>query len=132
VPDSLTQEQLTLREQVARAQTEIQQLMQVAEEKMPHAVVPRNLTLLITQAQMLDQAELGELAMAEFERLAQEALIELRGNQHRGVPFDRENLALRASLISMQFFAQQGEAERANQLANEIQEVTGLDFGAGQ
>ncbi len=132
VPDSLTALQQDLREEVAAAQTEIQQLMRVAEEKMPHAVLPRNLTLLITQAQMLNQAELGELAWAEFERLAREALIDLRGNLYRGVPFDRENLALRASLISMQFFAQQGDVERAGQLANEIQRITGLDFGAGQ
>ncbi len=118
--------------QITENRQHILELHNFAEEKMPHAVTPRNVTLLISQAQMLARTELNEPAMQEFNHLVEIALDELNARKAaNGKNFNPGNndYNLQGLLIAVQFFTQQNETERATEIANQLQELLGNDIG---
>ncbi|MEZ4828345.1 MAG: hypothetical protein R3C61_18950 [Bacteroidia bacterium] len=104
-------------------------LVAFSEEKMPHRVVPRSLTLLITQGQMLEQLGLEELSLDEFIRLKPLAIADLNFRAANGFGVDQTTMSLRAAAIAIQIFMRRGMEKDAGDLAAAIQQATGNDLG---
>ncbi|MDX2248937.1 MAG: DUF2723 domain-containing protein [Bacteroidia bacterium] len=115
--------------EVNQLRTRIEELVRFADKKMPHSVVPKNLTLLITQGQMLEQIGLSDLALDEFHRLKPIALADLHFREKHGYDIDQNTLSLRAAVIAIQIFTRRGLETEAMEIASEIQKTTKSPIG---
>ncbi len=107
----------------------IREIVTAGEAKMPHAVVPRPLNLLITQAQLLDRVHLDDLAADEFRRVMDVVPVELQDAADRGEKLDASNLTLRSGMIAIQYLARVGRLEDARKLSATIASISGVDAG---
>ncbi|MEZ4777344.1 MAG: DUF2723 domain-containing protein [Bacteroidia bacterium] len=115
--------------EIDKLKSQIEALITFADQKMPHSVVPKGLTLLITQGQMLEQIGLSELALDEFIRLKPLALADLRFRAENDLDIDQNTLSLRAAVITIQIFVRRGMDVEANAIATEIQNATDSPIG---
>ncbi|MEL7532798.1 MAG: DUF2723 domain-containing protein [Bacteroidota bacterium] len=126
----------TVRAQYARQiesnRTKIGELLAFSEAKMPHSVIHRTITLMISQCQMLANAGLQEQALAEYANLEADALDYLRAQKEtQGRKFNpgQNNYYLQGLLLATQYYARVGQDEKANNLATELQTLLGNNVG---
>jgi hypothetical protein len=130
--DSLRAVSARLTQQMAENKQHIRELYAFSEEKMPHEVVHRSITLLISQAQMLARNNLQEEAAQEFEFLIADSIDELQAlKKAAGGKLEpgNNNFHLQGLLIAIQYYTQQKNIDRATELANQVQEILGNDIG---
>ena len=114
---------------ISDQQLRIQEIIEFSEEKIPYEVIPRNLSLVLTQAQMLDGVGLREMAYNEFQLLKEVSKRNLKILSDEGVKLDQNNLSLRGVAITIQFLARRGFIEEARELSNFLNETTGIPIG---
>ncbi|MEZ4848489.1 MAG: DUF2723 domain-containing protein [Bacteroidia bacterium] len=117
------------RMEILRHQARIEEIIAFSEEKMPHAVNPRNLTLLITQGQMMDQIGLKDMAYEEFMLLKEVSMRNLETLAEEGVKLDQNNMSLRGAAITIQFLVRNGYDAEAQELSDFLTNTTGIPIG---
>lgn len=127
--DSLQQQVQANEAAITGYRAKVKEAMSFMEEKMPHSVIRKNFSLLITHAQLYDQADLPEMADTAFEQVREAALRQLSTNKQLGRRHNPEGIAFRAALITVQYLARQQRMDEANALAEQIAELTGSAMG---
>ncbi|MEL6592984.1 MAG: hypothetical protein AAFQ68_22990, partial [Bacteroidota bacterium] len=130
--DSLLSVRAQLARQIESNRSKIKELYRFSEEKMPHEVIHRNITLMISQGQMLANIGLTEEAVAEYDKLTVDALDQLKAQkeaQGRKFKPGQNNYYLQGLLLATQYFARTGNDDKANALANELEALLGNNIG---
>ncbi|RMG65773.1 MAG: hypothetical protein D6722_15650, partial [Bacteroidetes bacterium] len=107
----------------------IQQLQDFSEEKMPEAVVAKPMPLRMTELQMFSRAGMGDLLATRMQSLVADALAELEIYREAGEPMNPQMMPVRACLIAVQFYAQNGQKAEAEALSDQLLNLTGQDWG---
>ncbi|MEO0469981.1 MAG: DUF2723 domain-containing protein [Bacteroidota bacterium] len=112
---------------INQAKDEIGEIYQFSEEKIPHAVVHRNITLLITQAQLLTQVGQNELANQEMAFMVADALANLEEAKaragRRSFKPAQGDVNLQGCLIAAQHFARTRQNEKLTELTNTMEGI---------
>jgi len=130
--DSIQTARAQYARQIESNRSKIGELLAFSEAKMPHSVIHRTITLMISQAQMLANAGLNEQALAEYANLEEDALDYLRAQKEaQGRKFNpgQNNYYLQGLLLATQFYARVGQDDKANALANELESLLGNNIG---
>jgi len=127
--DSVAQLRSELSLQVDSARQRIARLTERSAAQLPPELIPvPDLTALI-QTQALASVGLYDLAEPLLTEALSRSLATLRIYREAGRPIDQRDNDLRVALVSVQFYLQKGEPERAEAIAAEIQAAIGSELG---
>ena len=113
-------------------QTKAETAIRFMEEKIPHSAVPKNMSLLITHAQLFDRSGLEDLATSAYAEVEEAALRSISNNKKLGGKHNPKSIPFQSILLTIQYLVQKSDAEsiaRANDIANEIEMITGSRIG---
>lgn len=127
IKDSLQQERAQNLSLMEEKRAKITTVIEASEEKMPHAVVPREMQLLIMQGQMLDRAGLDTLAEAEYNRAKDAGLASLRLRKATNQRIGARDISLNGCLYAVQYLVTKGKIDEATAIAQELKALTGTD-----
>lgn len=107
----------------------VEKAMTFMDTTIPHEAVPKNLSLLITHAQLYERAKLDEQADVAYEIVGEATLRQLRENHMLKRRHNPQGIAFRAALITVQYLARKKKFDEATEMAQEIANLTGSQMG---
>jgi len=117
-----------LDQQIQYAQARVETLVNLADEKLPEALIPKNRALAISEIQMLMQAALPELTEVHLARTYAKALEALDHYKEAGVRISQESTDLQVALLALQHYALLGNREQVDQIISDVKRTTGFDL----
>jgi hypothetical protein len=113
---------------LALNRAEFERIMRFSEEKIPHAVVPTPVNLLISQAQVADRMNLDSLAVRYIADLKPLILDGLRVEKERKIRPDQNSMSIRGAMVTLSYLLKHQRMDELMAFGAELEKITGLNF----